>query len=72
MIDDRDVWAAALLMVKRYGDDAMLEASERADEHTEDGDSSSAADSRRPASGLTYSNGTAAPVIIKSLDEVLD
>jgi hypothetical protein len=24
MIDDRDVWAAALLMVKRYGDDAML------------------------------------------------
>jgi hypothetical protein len=50
----------------------MLEASERADEHTEDGDSSSAADSRRPASGLTYSNGTAAPVIIKSLDEVLD
>jgi len=31
MIDDRDVWAAALLLVKRYGDDAMLEASERAD-----------------------------------------
>jgi hypothetical protein len=26
MIPDRDVWAAALLMVKRYGDDAMLEA----------------------------------------------
>jgi hypothetical protein len=25
MISDRDVWAAALLMVKRYGpDDAML------------------------------------------------
>jgi hypothetical protein len=28
VISDRDVWAAALLMVKRYGDDAMLEASE--------------------------------------------
>jgi len=24
MISDRDVWAAALLIVKRYGDDAML------------------------------------------------
>jgi hypothetical protein len=23
VIDDRDVWAAALLMVKRYGDDAI-------------------------------------------------
>jgi hypothetical protein len=29
VISDRDVWAAALLLVKRYGDDAMLEASER-------------------------------------------
>lgn len=25
MISDRDVWAAALLMVKRYGADATLE-----------------------------------------------
>jgi hypothetical protein len=32
MISDRDVWQAALLIVKRYGDDAMLEASERADQ----------------------------------------
>jgi hypothetical protein len=31
MIDDRDVWEAALLMVKRYGDDALLEAAERAE-----------------------------------------
>jgi len=29
MIDDRDVWQAALLIVKRYGDDAMLEAVRR-------------------------------------------
>jgi hypothetical protein len=28
MIDDRDVWRAAVLLVKRYGDDAMLEAAE--------------------------------------------
>ena len=38
MIDDRDVWAAALLMVKRYGDDAMGEAAARADQLLEDGD----------------------------------
>jgi hypothetical protein len=25
MIADRDVWQAAVLIVKRYGDDAMLE-----------------------------------------------
>jgi hypothetical protein len=30
MIDDRDVWqAATVLLVKRYRDDAMLEASAR-------------------------------------------
>jgi hypothetical protein len=38
MIDDRDVWAAAVLMVKRYGDDAMLEAAERADQLLDEGD----------------------------------
>jgi hypothetical protein len=38
MIDDRDVWQAALLMVKRCGDDAMLEASMRADQLLEEGD----------------------------------
>jgi triphosphoribosyl-dephospho-CoA synthetase len=38
MIDDRDVWQAALLIVKRYGDDAMLEASERADQLLDEGD----------------------------------
>jgi hypothetical protein len=32
VIDDRDVWQAALLLVKRYGDDVMLEAAERADQ----------------------------------------
>jgi hypothetical protein len=38
LISDRDVWAAALLMVKRYGDDAMQEAAARADHLAEDGD----------------------------------
>jgi hypothetical protein len=32
------VWQAALLMVKRYGDDAMLEASARADQLLDEGD----------------------------------
>ena len=38
MIPDRDVWRAAVLIVKRYGDDVMLEASERADQLLEEGD----------------------------------
>jgi hypothetical protein len=38
MIDDRDVWQAAVLLVKRYGDDAMLEASERADQLLDEGE----------------------------------
>jgi hypothetical protein len=38
MISDRDVWAAALLMLKRFGNDAMLEAAVRADELLENGD----------------------------------
>jgi hypothetical protein len=42
MIHDRDVWAAALLMVKRYGDDAMLAAAARADQLLEDGDTAGA------------------------------
>jgi hypothetical protein len=38
VIDDRDVWAAAVAIVKRYGDDAVLEASERADQLLDEGD----------------------------------
>ena len=34
----RNVWAAALLMVKRYGDDAMLEAAQKADQMLDEGD----------------------------------
>jgi triphosphoribosyl-dephospho-CoA synthetase len=42
VISDRDVWQAAVLLVKRYGDDAMLEASERADQLLDDADMASA------------------------------
>jgi len=38
MISDRDVWQAAILLVKRYGADAMLECAARADQLTEEGD----------------------------------
>jgi hypothetical protein len=32
MISDREIWQVALLMVKRYKEDAMLEAAGRADD----------------------------------------
>jgi hypothetical protein len=38
VISDRDVWQAAVLVVKRYSDDAMLEAAERADQLLDEGD----------------------------------
>ena len=48
MVDDRDIWEAALLIVKRYGDDAMLEAAERADQLLDEGDMAGAAVSAEP------------------------
>ena len=38
LISDIDIWRAALLMVKRYGDEAMLEAAARADQLMAEGD----------------------------------
>jgi hypothetical protein len=38
MISDREIWQCALLMVKRYGADATLEAAGRADELMDAGD----------------------------------
>jgi hypothetical protein len=38
MIPEREIWRAALVMVKRYAADAMLEAAARADQLLEDGD----------------------------------
>jgi hypothetical protein len=38
MIPEREIWRAALVMVKRYAADAMLEAAARADQLREDGD----------------------------------
>jgi len=39
MIDDRDIWRAAHLLMKRYGADAALQAAQRADELFDAGDS---------------------------------
>jgi len=38
MIPDIDIWRSANVMVKRYGEDAALEAAKRADELLEAGD----------------------------------
>jgi hypothetical protein len=37
MISDRDIFAAAKLMIQRYGEDAALEAAKRGDELLEEG-----------------------------------
>ena len=43
MIPEREIWRAALAMVKRYAADAMIEAAARADQLLEDGEWQAAA-----------------------------
>jgi hypothetical protein len=38
MMSETEVWYAAVLVVKRYGDDAMTEAAQRADDLSDAGD----------------------------------
>ena len=38
MIPEIDIWRIANLMLKRYGDDAVVEAAKRAEELAPDGD----------------------------------
>ncbi len=38
MIDDRDIWRAANIMVKRHGADARIAAAQRADQLLDAGD----------------------------------
>ena len=47
MIDDRDIWRAAELLVDRYGDGAGAEAAKRADELLRRGDADGGAAWRR-------------------------
>ena len=51
MIPDRYIWAAALAVARRFGDDAMLEASMRADELLDEGDWQRAIIPRQPIWG---------------------
>lgn len=39
MVDGRDIWRAANLLIKRYADDAAIQAAQRADELFNSGDS---------------------------------
>jgi hypothetical protein len=43
MIQDRDIWASANLMLKRYGEDATLQAAQCADDLLAEGDADGAA-----------------------------
>jgi hypothetical protein len=38
MMSDRDIYASANLMIRRFGEDAKIEAAKRADELLEAGD----------------------------------
>ena len=47
MIPEIDIWRAAMLMLKRYGENAHMESAARADELAADGDHDGAAVWRR-------------------------
>jgi hypothetical protein len=52
MLSERDIYATANVMVRRYGDDAAMEAAQRADQLTADGDTLGAAVWRRVVSAI--------------------
>jgi hypothetical protein len=47
MIPDKEIWQAALLLMKRYGADAATQAARRADELLAEGDADGAASWKR-------------------------
>lgn len=47
MISEIDIWRAAVLMMKRFGDNAPIESGKRADELANAGDDAGAAICRR-------------------------
>jgi hypothetical protein len=64
VISEIDIWRAAALMVKRYGDNAPIESGKRADELANAGDDDGAAIWRRieDASDKLASTTPAGPV----------
>ena len=57
MVDDKDVWRSAQVLVKRYGEDAGFEAAKRVDAILEAGDPEGAAAWKR---------------ILKAVDELVN
>jgi hypothetical protein len=47
LMDDRDIWRSAKVLIDQHGDDAAIHAAMRADELLDDGDMESAATWRR-------------------------
>jgi hypothetical protein len=52
MLSERDIYATANVMMRRYGDDAAMEAAQRADKLMADGDMHGATVWRRVASAI--------------------
>ena len=61
VIPDIDIWRSALILVKRYGEDAPIEAAKRADELLAEGDMEGAAVWRRILSAVEQLQAEAPP-----------
>jgi len=63
VIRDIDIWRAATLMLKRYGENALTERAARADDLATEGDHDGAAIWRHITDALTqFANTTPGPV----------
>jgi hypothetical protein len=60
MLSDRDIWATASVMIKKFGDDAIIESSMRADELLADGDHAGALVWKRIIAGIKFLTDPAA------------
>ena len=61
MIPEIDIWRAAQLMLKRYGDEALKESAARADELVAAGDDNGAAVWRRITAAVAQLSNTIPP-----------
>ena len=61
MITEADIWRSALAMVKRYKDDAMLEASARVDHALENGEMGAATNWHRILNAIATLQAEAQP-----------
>jgi hypothetical protein len=54
LLQERDIWATASLMIKRYGDAALFESTMRADRFLDAGDLAGARVWKRIAEGVDF------------------